>query len=450
MKWFASGSVGRRLWPLLAAAMVALAIAVVPPTPPTPSVLAAKGTPAPSGRVIPATRAEPITIEAGHAGQTAFPCESIDAEVRCYTPAQLAKAYGWNQFKDRGKGETVVIVDAYQSPTLLQDVALEDTTFGLPAPHLTIIAPQGLPPFDSLNGDMVGWSGEITLDVESVHAYAPAARIVLDLAKSDQWTDIQAAVKYAVDDNLGGVISMSFGEPECWVASLAAAEHRLFQQAVSEGITLVAASGDTGAGEPSCTSFGLALSVSLPASDPDVTGVGGTNLFLTEGGAWVGETAWMDGYGESGGGFSSLYRTPSYQQTLGLPSRSVPDVAYDAGVNGGILIAWGESGNGPGLFYIDGGTSAGAPAWAAIAAVADQVAGHRLGLLNPELYTLGESQDYGSYFHDITIGNNIIEGMGYDATTGYDVVTGWGTPQLGSLIPALAANLGGTAAGRQS
>jgi subtilase family serine protease len=116
----------------------------------------------------------------------------------------------------------------------------------------------------------------------------------------------------------------------------------------------------------------------------------------------------------------------------------VPDVSYNAGVNGGALIAWGSSGNGPGLLFTFGGTSAASPAWASIAALADQRAGHRLGDLNPAIYAIGESSKYGSDFNDITIGNNIETVGGYHTGPGYDLVTGWGTPQLASLIPALA------------
>ncbi len=393
--------------------------------------------------MVPAIGAHPVIIEAGKAGSTTFSCQPIGSPVRCYSPQQLIRAYGWNHFKNRGQGETIVIIDAFQSPTLMQDIQLEDSTFGLPAPHLEIIAPQGLTPFDPSNGDMVGWSAEISLDVESTHAYAPDARIILDLSKSDQDSDILAATRYAIDNNLGDVISQSFGEAEeCLLPNLKVEEHHLFNQAIAKGISLFASSGDNGAGQPNCTGTALVLSAGTPASDPDVTSVGGTNVFLTNSGSWVGETAWNDGFGESGGGLSTLYKTPGFQRSLGAPSRAVPDVAYNAGVNGGILSAWGSSGDGPGLIFIFGGTSAGSPAWASIGAVADQMAGHRLGDLNPTIYKLAESSNYSSYFHDITIGDNIESVGGYSTGTGYDLVTGWGTPELGSLIPALAGTSG--------
>jgi len=438
VKHFVKGSSSRRLLPFSALAAVALAAAAA-----TPAIATAGATQlrhaVSSGQATPAVGVHPIVVEAGAAGNATFSCQAVDAPVRCYSPGQLRTAYGWNHFKNGGAGETVVIVDAFQSPTLRQDVALEDSTFGLPAPDLKVIAPQGLTRFNPKNPTMVSWSAEISLDVESVHAYVPQAKIVLDLSKTSADASILAATKYVVDKNIGDVISQSFGEAErCMLPNLLKQEHALFQKAVGKGISLIAASGDNGAAQPTCNGKSTVLSASTPASDPYVTGVGGTNLFLTKSGAWTGETAWNDGYGESGGGISTLYPTPKYQKSLGVPARTVPDVAYNAGVDGGILIAWGSSGQGAGLIFIFGGTSAGSPAWASIAALADQTAGHRLGALNPRIYSIAESKRYSSDFHDITIGNNIESVGGYYTAPGYDLVTGWGTPKLAWLVPALA------------
>ncbi len=404
------------------------------------------GPAAPGGRhMIPAIGARPLEVRIGAAGQTKFRCESPTAVPRCYAPGQLARAYGWDSLAHRGQGEAVVVVDAFQDPTLLDDVALEDSTFAIPAARLSIVAPQGLTPFNSGNSDMVNWGTEIALDVESVHAYAPEARIVLDLAKTDSPADLLAATKFAIDNNLGAVISMSFGLNEaCVPPALLAEQHRLFDHAVAEGITLVAASGDAGASQNACGVVAPVLAVGSPAVDPNVLSVGGTNLFLDTGGHWTGETAWDDGYGMSGGGISTIYVPPPYQLGLGAPARLVPDVAYNAGVQGGVIIAFGSSSSGPGSFFDIGGTSAGSPAWAALAAVADQYAGKRLGLLNTALYQLAEGPSYPKLFHDITIGDNIIAGVGgYETLTGFDLVTGWGTPQVGNLVPALVKQLGG-------
>jgi subtilase family serine protease len=394
--------------------------------------------------MVPEVGVHPDAVEVGKAGALQFTCQPVTAPVRCYTPKQLDEAYGWDAFQNRGAGETVVIIDAFQSPTLLQDVQLEDATFGLPNPKLTIVAPDGLTPFNPNNGDMVGRSLEISLDVESVHNYVPDAKIVLVLAKSDSNHDIFLAQKYAIDNDLGDALSQSFGEAEqCESPSLLRGTHNLFVKARAEGMSVFASSGDNGAAQYNCAGTGLILAASAPASDPDVTGVGGTNVFLTDSGHWVGETAWSDGFGESGGGYSSFFRTPSYQKSLGVPVRTVPDVSYNAGVNGGILIAWGDDpGVGPGAIFIVGGTSAGSPAWASIAALADQQAGWQLGFLNPAIYSVAESSSYASDFHDITIGDNIESVGGYYTGSGYDLVTGWGTPQVNNLVPALVAAAG--------
>ena len=379
-------------------------------------------------------------VEVGRAGSKSFPCQAVNAPVRCYSPAQLESAYGWDAIDHRGEGQTVVLVDAFQSPTLLADLDLEDSTFGLRTVSLTVVAPQGLTAFDQANMDMIEWSAEISLDVETVHAYAPGARIVLDLARSDSAADLLAATRYAIEDDLGGVVEMSYWQNEsCLPASFLAQEHGLFQRAVRLGISLIAPSGDFGSAQVSCSGQTLVRGVATPADDPDVTGVGGSNLFLSKMGAWTGEVAWSDGSGESGGGVSKRYPAPSYQQPLDAPGRLVPDVSYDAGVDGGVIIVWGSSGEGPGMFFDLGGTSAGTAAWAAVAAVADQRAGARIGLLNPRLYQLGESKKYASYFYDITIGDNIEGGLGgYATMTGFDLVTGWGTPKMAGLTPALA------------
>jgi subtilase family serine protease len=438
MQRFAVGKHARRLCMLPVAAVVTLGVAAAVAAPSAVTTAAAgRGV---SAHMVPAVGLHPLAVEVGKTDGLRFSCQPVTAPVRCYTPQQLDVAYGWDSFHNRGAGETVVIIDAYQSPTLLQDVQLEDSTFHLPPPKLTVVAPDGLTPFNPKNPAMVGWSLEISLDVESVHNYVPDAKIVLVLARSESNSDIFLAQKYAIDHDLGDVLSQSFGEAErCEAPGLLHATHELFVKAAGEGMSVFASSGDTGAAQPNCAGTRLILSASTPASDPDVTGVGGTNVFLTDSGHWIGETAWNDGFGESGGGLSTVFKTPSYQKGLHLPVRAVPDVSYNAGVNGGILIYWGSSGEGTGLLWIVGGTSAGSPAWASLAALADQKAGHRLGLLNHAIYSIAESSSYSSDFHDITIGNNIESVGGYYTAPGYDLVTGWGTPQVNSIVPALVA-----------
>jgi subtilase family serine protease len=386
---------------------------------------------------------------------TPFPCQTT-TPPHCYGPTQIREAYQITPVLNKGitgKGRTIVIIDAYQSPTINQDLQTFDTLFGLPNPHFTIIAPDGLTPFDQNDPNQVGWAGEITLDVEWSHAVAPGANIVLVLAKSNQDADILSATRYAIRHNLGDVISQSFGEGEtCVDPSLLRQEHALFREATLKGITLFASAGDQGAAQPTCDGNSFFLSVSSPASDPLVTGVGGTQLIADgQTGAYQSESAWNEPQYEaaSGGGFSTLYRKPFYQfGTAGIGKyRGVPDVAYNAAVDGGVLTVWSSSGLGQNLVFRFGGTSAGSPQWAGITVLADQLGHHRVGFLNPAFYAIGHSWLYSKAFHDITTGNNTFTGTdangnsvtinGYQAGKGWDPVTGWGSPRVANLLPLL-------------
>ncbi len=398
---------------------------------------------------------KPHYTHAGVAKQgTVFSCQLIS---QCFGPQQITTAYNIQPLLKSGftgKGRTIVIIDPFQSPTIRQDLHLFDHLFGLNDPRLNIIAPNGLTPFNPNNADQVGWAGEITLDVEWAHAIAPGATIDLVLAKSDLDADVVSATNYAIKKNLGDAISQSFGEAEtCINPQLLQQEHSLFQQAAAQGISVLAASGDNGAAQPTCDGRSFFLSVSYPASDPSVTGVGGTHLDangLT--GAYHGEEAWNEPsiQGASGGGFSAIYPRPSYQSGIASIGkfRGVPDVSYDAAVDSGVLTVWSSSGQGPGQVFVFGGTSAATPQWAGIVAIADQYAQRRLGLLNPALYTIGGSSSYDLAFHDITSGNNTFSGQnitggtvtikGYSAARGWDPVTGLGSPNAYNLVPLLA------------
>lgn len=393
----------------------------------------------------------PLYRYAGNASDSAtFRCQQPGYPINCYTAQELLKAYGIQRVQDagiRGKGQTIVIIDSFGDPTIADDLNVFDTTFGLPAAKLNIIYPNGQPAFDLNNADEVGWSGEIALDVESAHAVAPAATIDLVVAYSDQDQDIQNALQYAVDHRLGNVISQSYGEAEsCVDPTIMKAQHRAFAKAVAEGITLFASSGDNGAAQPTCDGSSAILSASSPASDPFVTSVGGTSLTATQpDGTYVSETAWNDEYGASGGGYSTIYSRPFYQNGYVHNSgRGVPDVSYSGDVNNGLLIAW--SGGDPtqvGSIYIFGGTSAGSPQWAAMTSLVDSVFGPQ-GDINPLLYLFVARFEYSKVFHDITTGNNtVVESdangnpltiTGYNATRGWDAVTGLGSIDLGNAI----------------
>ncbi len=334
---------------------------------------------------------------------------------------------------------------------MLQDLAVEDTVFGLPPATVNIFYPSGQPVIDPTNADEQSWSGEIALDVESSHAMAPAATIDLVIAKSDQDTDLAAAEQYAVQNNLGSTLSQSYGEAEsCMAPATMALNHKIYLEAALKGISVFASSADDGAALPSCDGSTFIKSVSTPADDPLVTAVGGTHLDTDLNGDYLGESAWNDEFGGSGGGLSTIFHKPLFQllqPTHG--ARGVPDVSYSGDVNGGILIAWSQDDpTEVGDIFLFGGTSAGSPQWAAITALADEAGHHRLGDLNPRLYAIGDSPLYGYAFHDVTTGNNTVTFSddngnpvtidGYSAAKGWDPVTGLGSPNVAHLIKLLA------------
>jgi len=398
----------------------------------------------------PAIGSRPHYTLAGRAdtkpGVATFNCQ-LTTPAGCYGPAQIRAAYGIDKLPATGAGRGIVIVDAFQSPTIGHDLAVFDQLFELPDPTLSIVAPDGLTPFDPNDGNMVGWSAEITLDVEWAHAIAPAAKIVLVLAKSNDDADILSATRYAVDHNLGDVISQSFGEAEqCMDPALQARQHALFARATAKGITLLASSGDQGVAQPTCDGKSFFAAASTPATDPYVTAVGGTILDangLT--GAYHSETTWNepDFASAGGGGFSVLYGTPAYQRSPRLPARGVPDVSYNAAIIGGVLAVWSGSGLGSDLVFRFGGTSAGSPQWAGLVALADQLGRHRIGALNGVLYATARVPSvYSRLFHDITTGDNTYHGdveiSGFPAHRGWDAATGLGTPKASTLVRLLA------------
>ncbi len=388
--------------------------------------------------------------------QTTFPCQ-LTTPVQCYGPQQIRAAYNMQPLLAHGingAGGTIVLVEAYQSPTIAHDLQEFDRLFGLSAARLNIIAPYGLTPFDPSNADEVGWSGEIALDAEWAHAVAPGATIDLVLAKSDMDTDVMQVLQYAIDHDLGDIISLSFGKAEtCIAPALGQQMHRAFQEAKAKSITVIASSGDTGAAQINCDGSSYFLSVGYPASDPLVTAVGGTTLNTNgQTGVYQGEVTWNDAAGASGGGFSSIFHRPFYQAGIaGMTGmRGVPDVAYNADVlNSGVLGVWSSSGLGPDQIFSFGGTSSGAPQWAGIAALGDQMAQQRLGFLNPMLYAIGLSPAYADAFHDITRGNNTFVGHnllgqtvtidGYNAANGWNPATGLGSPNVTNLVQLLAS-----------
>lgn len=363
--------------------------------------------------------------------------------LACYTPQLIHTAYDIPSTYD-GSGQTIVIVDAYGSPTVANDLHVFDQTFGLPDPVLNIIYPGGAPVYNPLqHHNETSWANETSLDVQWAHAIAPGATIDLVIAANNGGNVLNNAVRYAVTHHLGNVISLSWGSPEAAIRGggnniQLMQAHNNFLAAEAAGITVFAAAGDNGASNVPHT-FANAL---YPASDPLVTAVGGTNLFMDDSGNYQSEDVWNDSdpalcpfgctagiFGATGGSPSLVFPAPSFQSTV----RSTSDVSYNASVYTGVLVYLGFGPPAQRGFYFFGGTSEGAPQWAAITALADQAAGHALGYLNPILYSIPASN-----FHDITVGENGLEGTpGFSAGIGYDYPTGLGTPDVAKLILAL-------------
>jgi len=424
-----------------------------------------------------ASDAGPTTGATADAGSTASPSAGstadCDSVATCYTPQQLQVAYGIKPLLDRGidgQGETVVLPELAESqlnPPLVtdmrQDMAAFDSLFQLPAARMRVVT--------TLAGARSPWLafGEEVLDVEMVHALAPDATLVILLLPSTSLDNTKNAVAAAVaalrlGSTEGGVMSISaagqVGGEHCVSRAQAVSVNAALQTAASRHVTVVAASGDIGAAAEPCDvyaalagagTFTPVKEVTLLASDPLVLGAGGTNLTASHTtGAWQGETAWGLPYGSvgspfqaSGGGFSRRFPRPGYQD--GVPgigaTRGVPDVSADA--SGHADLAMVLRNGGWSMIRDGGGTSASAPIWAALIALADQYAGRKLGFVNPAIYQIARGPHYRQAFHDITTGNNTVQFpprtiTGYQAGPGWDPVTGWGSPDAQVLIPLLA------------
>jgi hypothetical protein len=357
------------------------------------------------------------------------------------TPAQITHAYGIDQIRfdngaiqGDGTGQTIAIIDAFDNPRFVNSTAATfassdlhryDLEFNLPEPtgFFTVVGQNGSntrPGVDPTGG----WEGEEALDVETVHALAPGAHIILAEANSNSNANLFAEATWAAQQPGVSVVSMSFSGGE--FSGEKSLDSDFTTPAGHNGVTFVASTGDSGA--PS----------GYPAYSANVLAVGGTTLSLGAGNSYGGEVAWSG----SGGGISQVEAQPGYQKGFATPfsttQRTVPDVAFDADPNSGFAVL--DSFNNPSAapWYQVGGTSFAAPAWAALIAIADQ--GRALNGLSsldgatqtlPMLYALP-----GSDFHDITSGSN-----GFAAGPGYDLVTGRGTPVANLLVPDLASSV---------
>jgi subtilase family serine protease len=376
--------------------------------------------------------------------------------VPCYSPQQIQNAYGLTpilQAGYTGAGQTILIIDSFGSPTIAQDLHAFDAAYGLPdPPSFTVRAPLGTVPFDPTNSTQVGWAAETTLDVEWSHAMAPGANIVLLTSPVAETEGVQGLPEflfleqYALKHKLGKIISQSWGATENTLFDPAGQQligefEEFYQQAAQENVTVLASAGDSGSSNVDVNNNIYPFpTVGFPASSPFVTAVGGTSLYADTSGKYLFEIVWNDFNGDAGGGgVSQQFAEPPYQYSL--PDsvqqtlnnfRGIPDVSYNADGNTPILIYLSFLGSSSAGFYFIGGTSEGSPQWAGIIADANQLAGHPLGFLNPKLYAIGEDSDL---FHDIRFGGNAANGVpGYVATKGWDLTSGWGTPNLGRLV----------------
>lgn len=347
------------------------------------------------------------------------PDASPDAGPTGIFPAKMKVAYGINLISNAGAGQTIAIVDAFDDPTAEADLATFSTQFHLPACTTAngcfkLLYQTGAKP----PADATGWSNEVAIDTQWAHAIAPAAKIMLVESNSNSDADLFAAVDVAVAHG-ASIVSMSFAGGE------ASNETTMDSHFEASHVTFVASSGDAGHG------------VLYPAASPFVVAVGGTSLTINKTtGAYGSEKAWSG----SGGGQSTFETEPGYQmgvQTSG--KRGVPDVSYDADPNTGVpaynshscgncFTGWGQW----------GGTSIGAPQWAALFAIANsqRKAAGKAKLTQPNviLYPVAEGD-----YHDVTSGTNGSCGTLCTAKTGYDFVTGIGSPKANLVIPALVA-----------
>jgi subtilase family serine protease len=404
-------------------------------------------------------------------------CPTALSVPSCLTPRLLREAYGVESLSQRGEtgqGQSVVDIVSYGSPTLQADLDTFDQQFGLPATTLQVLAPLGSVPFDPTNSEMVSWAAETTLDVQLIHAVVPNATIVVLTSPVDETEgtlglpQFLQLERYAVAHHLGHIFSQSWSASEATLADSAGQQlvqqfAAFYQQIVTQqGYIVVNASGDNGAtdcavinclspgGGPDPSKLATTPTVGFPADVPWVTTAGGTSLVMQPNGFT--ETAWSG----SGGGVSRFFAQPAFQQSLPAGEqarlhgrRGIPDIAANANPETGMAFYCSPSSCCPPTdcpnfsagWGLTGGTSAAAPVWAGVFAIADQMAGHPLGNVNPALYQLGAANE-GHYFNDITVGDNTyvqgtVDVPGYQASTGWDLVTGWGSPRADTLLPAL-------------
>ena len=449
--------------------------------------------------------------------------------IHCYTPKQFLEAYGIDQLHLSGltgKGQTIILADSYGSPTLQADLDHFSDTFGLPHTQIQFIYPNGTYLNPLQTADQVGWAQETTLDLEWAHAVAPDAVLVNIVTNSNETTglngfpDLFAGIETAITQYPGAILSMSLGTgeptftPDDVKNYVQGKFHNILKRAAAADLTVLASAGDSGSTDINADQsslFGFP-DAGYPASDPYITSVGGTSLqtgwtwdpqgtaddfwnckinqtpncptdFMhsTEDTSGVLETVWKEDWAiaAGGGGVSTVFAQPSYQKRLSSDvrkilngHRGVPDVSFNAAINGGVQVYTSfvapDQGVKAAQWQSFGGTSCASPEIAGVVALAGEqasrIAGKKvaIGFLNPILYRLDRSD-----FRDIlaqtlgdssqvTIGDNSlyfsaaalkalgptrvppVAVPGYATTEGYDLATGLGSPQAVPFVFDLA------------
>lgn len=392
-----------------------------------------------------------------------FKGKTVPYSICGYTGPQFRSAYEGSTKLD-GSGVTVAITDAYAAPTIASDANTYAVNHGDGAyarGQLTQVTPSSYTDEGPDDCDAAGWFGEETLDVEAVHAMAPGAKIRYYGATSCNDADFLTTLAKVVDEDKVSLVSNSWADvEESETADSVAAYEQVFLQGAMEGISFMYSSGDDG-DELAATGI---KQVDYPASDPYVTGVGGTSTAIGADGSLVAQTGWgtstyalsadgtkwVDGgylYG-AGGGSSTLFNRPAYQAgVVSGSARQVPDVAMDADPTTGMLIGETQTFS-DGVSYDEyriGGTSLASPLFAGFMALAIQKAGHDVGLLNPTIYKARAAfTDVTATFPDAAnVRSNYTNGedgaityvlrtFGADSSLtvgpGYDNVTGVGAP----------------------
>ena len=372
--------------------------------------------------------------------------------IRCYTPTQLHAAYGLDSLYRQGidgRGTTVVVPIPFGSPTIRHDLRVFDKQFGLPHAQVQIVRFGDIPPYDPTDITRVEWAAGTTLVVEGVHAIAPRAKIVIaETAVSLEggpsgFPELLQAEESLINAGVGDVIAQIEATGEATFPGANTGDYssllslrRAYRTAADHDVTVLAPAGNGGRG----------ASARWPSSDPLVTSVGGSQLYLDDNGQRQrSDPAWNDGYGAGGGGLSAVFNRPFYQagvaDVVGT-HRGVPDITMSGSVDGGAWVYASFAGTGGTGWDIFDGSGQAMSMFAGVVALADQVAGRRIGQLNPALYRMGERAAHGAAHTglvDITEGDTTFNGVpGFAAGPGYDLATGWGTVDAPAFVTALA------------